>query len=73
MLKSGTIMPMPDIKDKMPKRSFLPRVAKMINDPLSECERAPSAGETKRCPNSAEDMIDFANISVGPKRRCSND
>ncbi|XP_073129925.1 polygalacturonase 1 beta-like protein 2 [Henckelia pumila] len=26
MLKSGTIMPMPDIHDKMPKRSFLPRV-----------------------------------------------
>ncbi|XP_049404090.1 polygalacturonase non-catalytic subunit AroGP2 [Solanum stenotomum] len=26
MLKSGIIMPMPDIKDKMPKRSFLPRV-----------------------------------------------
>lgn len=24
MLKSGTIMPMPDIHDKMPKRSFLP-------------------------------------------------
>ncbi|XP_006365230.1 polygalacturonase-1 non-catalytic subunit beta-like [Solanum tuberosum] len=90
MLKSGTIMPMPDIKDKMPKRSFLPRViaaklpfstskigelkkifhaandfqvAKMIGDALSECERAPSAGETKRCANSAEDMIDFA-ISV---------
>lgn len=26
MLKTGSIMPMPDIKDKMPKRSFLPRV-----------------------------------------------
>ncbi|KAK2977761.1 hypothetical protein RJ640_016150 [Escallonia rubra] len=26
MLKSGTVMPMPDIRDKMPKRSFLPRV-----------------------------------------------
>ncbi|KAH0754131.1 hypothetical protein KY290_024401 [Solanum tuberosum] len=38
-------------------------VAKMIGDALSECERAPSAGETKRCANSAEDMIDFA-ISV---------
>ncbi|KAJ4960566.1 hypothetical protein NE237_020476 [Protea cynaroides] len=25
MLKRGTVMPMPDIKDKMPKRSFLPR------------------------------------------------
>ncbi|KAK4715818.1 hypothetical protein R3W88_014156 [Solanum pinnatisectum] len=92
MLKSGTIMPMPDIKDKMPKRSFLPRViasklpfstskiaelkkifhagddsqvAKMIGDALSECERAPSAGETKRCVNSAEDMIDFATSVLG--------
>ncbi|CAO2829252.1 unnamed protein product [Amaranthus hypochondriacus] len=25
MLKEGIVMPMPDIKDKMPKRSFLPR------------------------------------------------
>ncbi|KAM7484241.1 hypothetical protein LguiA_000250 [Lonicera macranthoides] len=26
MLKEGNVMPMPDIRDKMPKRSFLPRV-----------------------------------------------
>ncbi|KAL6969467.1 fungal class II heme-containing peroxidase [Sarracenia purpurea var. burkii] len=26
MMKTGTMMPMPDIRDKMPKRSFLPRV-----------------------------------------------
>ncbi|KAF8399213.1 hypothetical protein HHK36_015078 [Tetracentron sinense] len=26
MLKQGTVMPMPDINDKMPERSFLPRV-----------------------------------------------
>lgn len=25
MLKEGTVMPMPDIRDQMPKRSFLPR------------------------------------------------
>ncbi|VFQ87738.1 unnamed protein product [Cuscuta campestris] len=25
MLKNGTVMPMPDIRDKMPQRSFLPR------------------------------------------------
>jgi hypothetical protein len=25
MLKKGSVMPMPDIRDKMPKRSFLPR------------------------------------------------
>ncbi|XP_058194526.1 polygalacturonase non-catalytic subunit AroGP2-like isoform X1 [Rhododendron vialii] len=88
MLKMGTIMPMPDIKDKLPKRSFLPRVissklpfskisemkrifhakenssmASMLAAAVSECERAPNAGETKRCVGSLEDMIDFS-ISV---------
>ncbi|KAA8533144.1 hypothetical protein F0562_033323 [Nyssa sinensis] len=89
-LKTGTVMPMPDIRDKMPKRSFLPRaisaklpfstsklselkqifhasenssMESMLTDALSECERAPSLGETKRCVGSVEDMIDFA-ISV---------
>ncbi|KAJ0095406.1 hypothetical protein Patl1_16139 [Pistacia atlantica] len=92
MLKKGNVMPMPDIKDKMPKRSFLPRtiVSKLpfssskvsqlkqlfhaadnstmetiIKDTLSECERAPSAGETKRCVGSVEDMIDFATSILG--------
>ncbi|KAL3501191.1 hypothetical protein ACH5RR_035640 [Cinchona calisaya] len=92
MLKSGTVVPMPDVKDKMPKRSFLPRVilsklpfstsklgelkkifhasddskmAGMLADALSECERAPSPGETKRCVGSAEDMIDFATSVLG--------
>ncbi|XP_038692386.1 polygalacturonase 1 beta-like protein 3 [Tripterygium wilfordii] len=92
MLKEGTLMPMPDITDKMPKRSFLPRtiISKLpfststmgeikqifhasdnstmetiIKDALSECERAPSAGETKRCVASIEDMIDFASSVLG--------
>lgn len=91
-LKKGTLLPMPDIKDKMPKRSFLPRsvssklpfatsklsemkqifhagdnssTAAMMTDALSECERAPSAGETKRCVSSIEDMIDFATSVLG--------
>jgi hypothetical protein len=90
MIKKGNVMPMPDIRDKMPKRSFLPRLISsklpfstskisemkqifhaddnstmesMIVDSLSDCERAPSPGETKRCVSSAEDMIDFA-ISI---------
>ncbi|XP_052184729.1 polygalacturonase 1 beta-like protein 3 [Diospyros lotus] len=90
MLKTGTVMPMPDIRDKMPRRSFLPRqisaklpfstsrlselkkifsagddstMASILEEALSECERAPSRGETKRCVGSAEDMIDFA-VSV---------
>ncbi|KAM0965174.1 hypothetical protein ACFX2C_021118 [Malus domestica] len=92
MLKKGVVMPMPDIQDKTPKRSFLPRtilsklpfatskiaalkqifhaadnstMEKIIVDALQECERAPSAGETKRCVGSAEDMIDFATTVLG--------
>ncbi|KAM7468641.1 hypothetical protein LguiB_016203 [Lonicera macranthoides] len=92
MLKTGTVMPMPDIRDKMPKRSFLPRVissklpfstskltqlkdifhasdnssmANILADTLTECERSPSPGETKRCVGSVEDMIDFATSVLG--------
>ncbi|CAH2047604.1 unnamed protein product [Thlaspi arvense] len=92
MLKEGTVMQMPDIRDKMPKRTFLPRtivsnlpfsssetgeirrifgagenssMAGIISSAVSECERAPSHGETKRCVGSAEDMIDFATSVLG--------
>ncbi|XP_052173962.1 polygalacturonase-1 non-catalytic subunit beta-like [Diospyros lotus] len=92
MLKPGTVMPMPDIRDKMPKRSFLPRaiwsklpfstsklpelrlifhaaenssMEAILSEALSECERAPSRGETKRCVGSGEDMIDFAITVLG--------
>lgn len=92
MLKNGTLMPMPDIRDRMPRRSFLPRsivsnlpftssklnqlkeifhasdnstMESIIKDALSDCERAPSKGETKRCVGSAEDMIDFATSVLG--------
>lgn len=90
LLKEGTVMKIPDIRDKMPKRSFLPRVIssklpfstggllelkrifhaqnessaeRVLVHALSECERNPSIGETKRCVGSIEDMIDFA-VSV---------
>ncbi|KAI9170305.1 hypothetical protein LWI28_025780 [Acer negundo] len=92
MLKKGTVMPMPDIRDKMPKRSFLPRtiVSKLpfstsklgelknifhasdnssmesiIKESLSDCERSPSPGESKRCVGAVEDMIDFATSILG--------
>ncbi|VVA94803.1 unnamed protein product [Arabis nemorensis] len=92
VLKEGTVIPMPDIKDKMPKRSFLPRsiitklpftaskigeikrifhagenstMGGIITEAVTECERAPSVGETKRCVGSAEDMIDFATSVLG--------
>ncbi|KAI4375668.1 hypothetical protein MLD38_013514 [Melastoma candidum] len=91
-LKEGTLVPMPDIRDKMPRRSFLPRtiisklpfatakmaemkeifhaddnssLARIMADALGECERAPSAGETKRCVGSVEDMLDFATSVLG--------
>ncbi|KAI4318666.1 hypothetical protein MLD38_032342 [Melastoma candidum] len=87
VLREGTLMQMPDIRDKMPQRSFLPRtilsklpfatnkiselkqifhadensvLAGIIAEALGECERAPTAGETKRCVGSIEDMVDFA-------------
>lgn len=90
MLKEGNVMIMPDIRDKMPERSFLPRsissklpfstselpelkemfhacdnstMERVIVNALTECESAPSQGETKRCVGSVEDMLDFA-ISV---------
>ncbi|KVH98958.1 polygalacturonase 1 beta-like protein 3 [Cynara cardunculus var. scolymus] len=90
MLKKGSIVTMPDIVDKMPKRSFLPRAItsklpfatdklsdvkeifqaqdktvldRVLTNTLSECERAPSRGETKRCVGSIEDMVDFT-VSV---------
>ncbi|KAI7736584.1 hypothetical protein M8C21_028063 [Ambrosia artemisiifolia] len=90
MLKKGTVMMMPDIVDKMPRRAFLPRaitsklpfatdklsdvkevfqarddsvLERVLSNTLSECERAPSPGETKRCVGSIEDMVDFA-VSV---------
>jgi hypothetical protein len=92
MLKKGKVMPMPDIRDKMPKRSFLPRsissklpfstskisemkrifhardnssMESMMVESLSDCERAPAQGETKRCVGSVEDMIDFATSVLG--------
>ncbi|KAF7112258.1 hypothetical protein RHSIM_RhsimUnG0247300 [Rhododendron simsii] len=47
MLKMGTIMPMPEIKDKRPKRSFLPRVisSKLPFSKISEMKRIFHAGE----------------------------
>ncbi|KMZ73043.1 BURP domain-containing protein [Zostera marina] len=93
MLRTGTIMPMADMRDKMPPRSFLPRTiasklpfstgkmkelyrifnptavetnfAKSMSSTVSDCERTPSRGETKRCVTSIEDMVDFATSVLG--------
>ncbi|CAN1152349.1 Polygalacturonase 1 beta-like protein 3 [Linum perenne] len=92
MLREGNVMVIPDIVDKMPERSFLPRAivsrlpfsssrleevkdifhagensaaALAIDNAVTECERTPSLGETKRCVGSIEDMIDFAVAVLG--------
>ncbi|KAM7276708.1 hypothetical protein ACFE04_018574 [Oxalis oulophora] len=92
MLREGNVMIMPDIMDKMPKRTFLPRTIssklpfstlglstmkrifhasdnspteRMLVNAATECERAPSRGETKSCVGSIEDMIDFATSVLG--------
>lgn len=88
-LKQGTVLIMPDIRDKMPKRSFLPKsiasklpisttelpnlkrifhtakLEQIMSNSITECEREPSRGETKKCVGSAEDMIDFATSVLG--------
>ncbi|KAK7411121.1 hypothetical protein VNO78_02534 [Psophocarpus tetragonolobus] len=92
-MKEGNVIVMPDIKDKMPARSFLPlaiatklpfsssRIEEMreifharvgsstervVINAVSECEREPSRGETKRCVASAEEMIELAASVLGP-------
>ncbi|CAI9092914.1 OLC1v1028272C1 [Oldenlandia corymbosa var. corymbosa] len=50
MLKTGTVMPMPDIKDKMPKRSFLPR-AILSKIPFSSAK----IGELNKIFHAADD------------------
>ncbi|KAI9170198.1 hypothetical protein LWI28_024153 [Acer negundo] len=59
-LKKGTVMPMPDITNKIPET-----MERIIKEALKDCERKPNRGETKRCVASAEDMIDFATSVLG--------
>ncbi|GAA0165760.1 hypothetical protein LIER_21080 [Lithospermum erythrorhizon] len=71
----GVVMPVPNIRDKMSKRSFLPRsIAAKMPFSMAEIgqlkkvfhdEGAPSPGEIKQCMRSAEDMIDFATSVLG--------
>ncbi|KAK7386884.1 hypothetical protein VNO78_27232 [Psophocarpus tetragonolobus] len=72
MLKEGTILPMPDIRDKMPKRSFLPR---------SILTKLPLSSELKRVfkvsDNSSMDKMIMDSLgecerapSVGETKRC---
>ncbi|KAE9454102.1 hypothetical protein C3L33_13995, partial [Rhododendron williamsianum] len=74
MLKMGTIMPMPDIKDKMPKRSFLPRVisSKLPFSKISEMKRIFHAGENSSMASmlaTAVSMCERAS-NAGETKRC---
>ncbi|KAL1827716.1 hypothetical protein ACET3Z_006128 [Daucus carota] len=79
MLKSGIVMPMPDIRYKMPKRAFLPRVLSSKLPKVDELETIFHASENssmtailtdtlsdecERVPSRA-DMLDFANSVLG--------
>lgn len=76
MLKTGTIMPMPDIADKMPRRSFLPRTVSsklpFSTSKLGELKRIFRAADN----SSMEGMIAAALSecerppSRGEKKRC---
>ncbi|XP_027153530.1 polygalacturonase-1 non-catalytic subunit beta-like [Coffea eugenioides] len=69
MLRTGTVMPMPDIKDKMPKRSFLPRVL-LSKLPFSTSK----IGELKKIFHAADDskMAGLMADSLGECERASS-
>lgn len=76
MMKEGTVMPMPDIRDKMPQRSFLPRsilsklpfsVSKM--DDLKRVFRASDNGSMERMMRESLEECERA-PSRGETKRC---
>ncbi|GFP80092.1 polygalacturonase-1 non-catalytic subunit beta [Phtheirospermum japonicum] len=76
ILKSGSIMPMPDIRDKMAKRSFLPR-AIITNIPfssseISELKKIFHAGENSSMAKMMSDTLGECERapSPGETKRC---
>lgn len=76
MIKEGTVMPMPDIRDKMPQRSFLPRtilsklpfsVSKI--DDLKRVFRASDNGSMERLMRESLEECERA-PSRGETKRC---
>ncbi|XP_047153302.1 polygalacturonase 1 beta-like protein 3 [Vigna umbellata] len=76
MMKEGTVMPMPDIRDKMPERSFLPRsilsklpfsVSKI--DELKRMFRASDNGSMERMMRESLEECERA-PSRGETKRC---
>ncbi|XP_061372333.1 polygalacturonase 1 beta-like protein 3 [Gastrolobium bilobum] len=76
MLKQGTIMPMPDITDKLPKRSFLPRSI-LSKLPFSSSKIAELKSVFKVSDNSSLDKMIMDSLgecerapSRGENKRC---
>uniref|UniRef100_A0A1J3J399 BURP domain-containing protein n=1 Tax=Noccaea caerulescens TaxID=107243 RepID=A0A1J3J399_NOCCA len=75
-LKEGTVIPMPDIKDKMPKRSFLPRsiISKLpfSTSKIGEINRIFHAGENSSMESIITDAVTECErpASVGETKRC---
>ncbi|KAJ1423042.1 BURP domain [Sesbania bispinosa] len=76
MLKQGTVMPMPDIKDKLPQRSFLPRSI-MTKLPFSSSKLAELKRVFRVSDNSSMDKMIVDSLgecerapSRGETKRC---
>ncbi|KDP26582.1 hypothetical protein JCGZ_17740 [Jatropha curcas] len=76
MLKKGSVMPMPDIRDKMPKRAFLPRwiVSKLpfSTDQISQLKQIFNAGDGSSMETIILDAIKECERapSPGETKRC---
>ncbi|KAM7251751.1 hypothetical protein ACFE04_023634 [Oxalis oulophora] len=77
MLKQGNVMPMPDIRDKMPKRPFLPRsiLSKLpfSSGRLDEMKKIFHAGDDSSMEKMMLDSLDECERapSVGETKRCA--
>lgn len=76
MLKKGVVMPMPDIRDRMPKRSFLPRfIASKLpfsTSKIAEMKQIFHAGDNSTMEKMIRDTLDECERapSRGETKRC---
>ncbi|XP_041012127.1 polygalacturonase 1 beta-like protein 3 [Juglans microcarpa x Juglans regia] len=76
MLKKGNVMPMPDIRDKMPKRSFLPRSISsklpFSTSKISDLKRIFHAGDNSSMETMIVDSLNECERapSQGETKRC---
>ncbi|GMN41619.1 hypothetical protein TIFTF001_010840 [Ficus carica] len=76
LLKPGVVMPMPDIRDKMPKRSFLPPAISskllFLSSKIAELKKIFRAGDGSEMENMMADTLEECNRapSKGETKRC---